>query len=127
MEGRKPMAAKAKKAQSGKAPAAELGPLSLMRAKVLKQVELLGEDAFGYRVLQVLMQQTGQWIDPSQVYGTLRGLEHDMLIAYSHTRPSSERGPPMKVFKLTPAGRASLEATAAYHRGLFEYLTEKKR
>ena len=63
---------------------------------------------YGYNV----MERTG--LPSGTVYPALRRLEEDGLIRSQHERQSiadAERRPPRKYYKLTAAGRATLEAS----------------
>src|SRR5690349_22052488 len=85
--------------------------LGHLQALVLKKLDELGPDAFGYNVLQQLSIDCGAWIDHSQIYSAIRRfLDKDPpLIEHIDTRPQ-KRGPPLKIYKLTPAGRAVLKS-----------------
>ena len=99
-------------------------PLGALQAMVLKKMDELGDEAFGYKVLEELMLETGEWFDPSLIYGTIRKLvDKDRgFIEYVGTRPSPDGGPPLKMYKMTAAGRAAIKATAAHHRALADFL-----
>ena len=95
-------------------------PLGHLQALILDKLDELGTDAFGYRVLEELSLEAGNaWIDPATVYGTLRSLKgKHRYIEKVGTRVSPRGGPPMKIYRVTQAGRAALKATWAHHRAL---------
>lgn len=97
-------------------------PLGVMKARVLKTLDLLKHDAFGYEVVKVLFANSKEWIDPSQVYQIMRELRTAGLIEPAGVRPPSGRGPSMKIFRLTAAGRAALASSGEYYRAVGEYL-----
>lgn len=99
-------------------------PMGYLQAVILKKLDQLGDDAFGYKVLEELMLDTGEWIDPSQVYGSMRKMmdEKRKFIEYVGTRRSPDGGPPLKIYRVTAAGRAAIKAAGAHHRALADYL-----
>ena len=96
-------------------------PVGHLQAIVLKTLEGMGEDACGYNVLEKLTIDNGVWIEPSQIYSSIRKLLVKELIVHTETR-SQPSGAPLKFYKLTAAGRAALEATAAHHTAVADYL-----
>jgi DNA-binding PadR family transcriptional regulator len=105
-------------------------PVGHLQAIILKKLDELGRDAFGYNVLEQLSLESGVWMDHSQIYSTIRkllGKQPDAFIEHVETRPSQDGGPPFKVYKLTAAGRAALKATAAHHTAVAEFLTKKNK
>jgi DNA-binding PadR family transcriptional regulator len=96
-------------------------PLGSLQARTLKKLDMLKADAFGYRVLTELMQDSGQYMDPAQVYSAIRKMLEKGYIEAVGTR-IERRGPPQKIYKLTEAGRAALKMTKAYHKALSESL-----
>ncbi len=98
------------------------GPLGWLQAKILKKIAVLGDEAYGHMILQVLMHEAMGWIDPSSVYGNIRKLASDGLIEHVGWLPHSHQGPPRKVFRLTEAGHKSLETTIAHYRELLTSL-----
>lgn len=106
-------------------------PLGHVQAVILKTLDDLGKDAYGYSALQTIAQVTGVWLNHAQVYTILRKLAEpaktDPMIEHTETRPSTGGGPPFKVYKLTAAGRAALKATHAHHKALVSYLENDKR
>jgi DNA-binding PadR family transcriptional regulator len=99
-------------------------PIGHLQALVLKKLYELDSDAYGYKVLEQLSVDTGVWIDVSQVYACIRKLadKDPALIKQTETRRSPDGGPPLKIYKLTAAGRAALKATAAHHRAVADFL-----
>ena len=101
-------------------------PVGHLQAIVLKRLDVLGRDASGYSVLEGLSIDTGVWIDPSQIYASIRKLVDKELISLAETRPQPG-GPPLKIYQLTAAGRAALKTTAEHHREVAAFLTNDKR
>jgi DNA-binding PadR family transcriptional regulator len=101
-------------------------PLGALQALILKKMEELGGNAFGYKVLEELMLETGEWFDPSLVYGSIRKLadKDRKFVEDAGTRRSPDGGPPLKMYRVTAAGRAAIKATAAYHRAVAERLEQ---
>lgn len=108
-------------------------PLGHLQAIVLKVLDDLGPDAFGYNALETLSRICGTRLDHAQVYSSIRKLlkrteKIDNLevpvpfLQLVGTRKSSDGGPPIKIYKLTPAGRAALETTAHHHAAVAAYL-----
>jgi len=110
----------------GSAPLVDEPPLGHLQALILKKVSELGSEAYGYRILTELCKDTKVWIDVSQIYGGLRRLSADdkKYVELVGERPSEGGGPPMKIYKLTAAGRAALKATAAHYKALAKYLKD---
>ena len=102
----------------------ELGHL---QAIVLKKLEQLGTKAYGYKVIESLSLETGVWIDPSQVYSSIRKISEKGYLAAPELRPPAGGGPPMKIYTLSAAGRAVLKATADHHQALADYLNDKRK
>lgn len=101
-------------------------PLGHLQAIVAKKMDELGKDASGFKVIEELSVETGVWIDPSQVYASIRKLEGKKgFIERVATRRSEDGGPPLKIYRLTAAGRAALKAVTAHHRAVAEYLNKK--
>jgi len=98
-------------------------PLGALQAYILQKMDELGE-TFGYKVLEEMMLETGEWFDPSLVYGSIRKMadkEHKFLEP-TGTRRSPDGGPPLKMYRVTAAGRAAIKATAAYYRAVADRL-----
>lgn len=102
-------------------------PLGHLQALILHTLQALGDEASGYGVLEALSIETGVWIDHSQIYGTLRKLEHSEFIELVETRKQQRRGPPLKIYSVTAAGRAALKETAEHHRAVAEFLEDKNK
>jgi len=97
-------------------------PLGSLQAKILKQLAKLGKDAYAYRVLGQLMREKQGYIDPAQVYTSMRSMSERKLIEALPEPRYDSRGPPQKIYKVTAAGREALRLTKAYHKALFDYL-----
>ncbi len=78
-------------------------PLGHLQALILKKLDDLGSEAFGYNVLEQLSLQTLVWIDPSQIYSSIRRMvsEEKKYIELVEERKSPEGGPPLKIYKLS--------------------------
>ena len=94
-------------------------PLGSLQARILKKLDVLKADAFGYRVLVELMRE--KRVDPAQVYTSIRKMVDKKYIEQTGTRAEG-RGPPQKIYKLTDAGREALKLTKEYHKTLSDYL-----
>ncbi len=101
-------------------------PIGHLQAIVLKKLDDLGSEAYGYNVLERLSLEAGVWIDPSQVYASIRKLLDKGLLELVGLRPQSS-GPPLKIYKLTAAGRAALKATAEHHCEVAAFLNDKRK
>ena len=100
-----------------------------LQAIVLKKLDDLGKDAFGYKVLETLCLETRVFIDPSQIYSSMRKLATRipaLIEQVGEPRKSPQGGPPVKIFQLTAAGHAALKATCAHHRAVADFLENKK-
>ena len=100
--------------------------LGHLQALILKKLDDLGSEAFGYNVLEQLSIESAVWIDHSQIYSSIRRLLDQELIAHVDTR-QQKRGPPLKIYKVTAAGRAALKSTAAHYRAVADYLENKRK
>lgn len=101
-------------------------PLGHLQAIILKKLDELGRDAFGYKVLEQLSEYTGVWIDHSQIYASIRKLINHKYMVLLEERKSQDGGPPFKVYKLTPEGRAALKSTAEHHTAVAQFLSGKR-
>jgi DNA-binding PadR family transcriptional regulator len=103
-------------------------PLGHLQALILKKLDDLGSEAFGYNVLEQLSLETMVWIDPSQIYSSIRRMLSDekAYIELVGERKSPDGGPPVKIYRLTKPGRAALDATAEHHQAMAAYLLEGK-
>lgn len=107
-------------------PSREEPPLGVLQAMILKKMDELGDEAFGFKALEALMLETGEWFDPSLVYGSIRKLadKERKFLEPAGTRRSPDGGPPLKMYRVTAAGRAAIKATAAYHRAVADRLEQ---
>jgi DNA-binding PadR family transcriptional regulator len=93
----------------------------------LKKLDELGSEAFGYNVLEQLSLETLVWIDPSAIYSAIRRMSSPEkgYIELVEERNSPQGGPPLKIYRLTSAGRAALKTTAEHYRAVADYLESK--
>lgn len=91
-------------------------PLGALQAYILKKMDELGE-TFGFKVLEEMMLETGEWFDPSLVYGNIRKMSAKELkyLEFAGMQRSQDGGPPLKMYRVTSNGRAAIRATASYH------------
>ena len=108
----------------GSAPLVDEPPLGHLQALIMKKVDDLGSNAYGYKILEQLCADTKVWIDVSQIYGGLRRLSEDKKYLVLAGERKEGRGPPMKIYKLTPTGRAALKTAAAHYKALARYLKD---
>lgn len=99
-------------------------PLGHLQAIVAKKLDELGSEAYGFNVLEQLTLETGVWIEHSQIYGSIKKLVGSKYIEHIETRAQAGT-PPLKIYRLTAAGRAALKSTAAHHRAVADYLDDK--
>ena len=90
-------------------------PLGHFQAVVMKLVEELGEDAYGFKIEKILETIS---IDTSQIYSTFKKLENRTFLQKVGERKSDQGGPPRKVWKLTPKGRQALQETLAHYQAV---------
>ena len=102
-------------------------PMGHLQAIILKKLDDLGREAFGFNAIEQLSLETGVWIDPSQIYASIRKLNEKEFIEHSGTRRSRDGGPPVKIYKLTAAGRAALRTVAAHHQAVADYINHKRK
>ena len=100
--------------------------MSHLQGIILKKLDDLGEEAYGYKVIEGLALEHGVWIDPSQIYTNVKKLHDKGFLGEPQIRKQPEGGPPTKVYKVTAAGRAALKATAAHHQAVADYLNDKR-
>lgn len=96
-------------------------PLGHLQAVIISKFEKLGRDAYGYKLLEEVSRESGSWSNPTQIYTAIRNLANKTPTPYlehSETRDSKDGGPPFKVYKVTPAGRAALKETIAHYRAI---------
>ena len=111
-------------------PALDDPEIGHLQAQVLKTLDDLGPDAFGYNVLKHLSQEYGVWLDVSQIYASIRKLlnkKPEPLIDHVATRASPDGGPPLKVYELTATGSEVLKSVAAHHRAVAAYLERPRK
>jgi DNA-binding PadR family transcriptional regulator len=65
-------------------------------------------------------------IDHSQIYSSIRRFLDRKIIVQIEAR-RQERGPRLKIYKLTEAGRGELNSTAAHYRAVANYLDNKEK
>ena len=104
-------------------------PLSHLQALILKKLEVLEGEAYGYKVIEGLSLETGVWLDPSQVYTNIKKMSATGkgFLAEPDIRQPPEGGPPVKVYKLTAAGRAALRSTAEHYQAVADYLNDTRK
>jgi DNA-binding PadR family transcriptional regulator len=102
-------------------------PLSHLQALILKKLDDLGDEAYGYKVIEGLSLETGVWLDPSQVYTNIKKMSGKGFLAKPDVRQPPEGGPPVKVYKLTPAGRDALRSTAEHYQAVADYLNKTRK
>lgn len=92
-------------------------PMGHMQALVLVKLHELGPRASGFEVLKALSMECGVYLDPSQVYASIRKLvKRDPPFIKQITEvPSPEGGPPFKIYRVTEEGRQALGRTAAHY------------
>ena len=69
----------------GDVPMLDDPPLGHLQAIVLKKLDELGKQAFGFKVIEELSLETGVWIDPSRRHGS--GIDDGSAAAPTH-RPT---------------------------------------
>jgi DNA-binding PadR family transcriptional regulator len=100
-------------------------PMGHLQAVVLRTIARLGKDAYGYNVLETLCLENKCWLDHSQIYQIIRRLIKEKgYIELAETRKQAS-GAPLKIYRLTPDGKAALKACIAHHRATLEYLSGK--
>jgi DNA-binding PadR family transcriptional regulator len=107
-------------------PLLDAPPLGHLQAIIMRRFDDLGTEAYGFNVLEGLSLEYGVWIDQSQIYNAIRRLVADELIELAETRHQAGT-PPLKIYHLTAAGRAALDATAAHHKAVAAFLDNNKR
>ena len=71
------------------------------------------ESSHGYELLGRMQEEFGfEEINPGSVYRTLRQMEHEGLCRSQWETPAPEAGPPRRMYSITEAGEAYLEAWA---------------
>jgi DNA-binding PadR family transcriptional regulator len=97
-------------------------PLGHLQAMILKTIDDLGDDASGVEVVETLALRRKVQVDDSQVYASIRKLANAEYIEHTTERKEARRGPPLKLYKLTAAGREALKLTEAHFREVGAYL-----
>jgi len=99
-------------------------PLGALQAYILKKMDELGDEAFGYKVFEEMMLETGERFNPSLVYGNIRKMADKELkfLEFAGMRPSPDGGPPLKIYRVTAAGRAAIKTTASYYHAVADRL-----
>lgn len=99
---------------------------------VLLALMRLGEDGYGARIRQELLERCGRSVTPGAIYPTLDRLEGRGLVTSAWGEPSSVRGGrARRHFKVTAAGlrevRRAWAQTAALADGLMAALAPKAK
>ena len=99
-------------------------PLGALQAYILKKMDELGDEACGDKVFEEMMLETGEWFNPSLVYGNIRKMADKKLkfLEFAGTRQSPDGGPPLKIYRVTAAGRAAIKTTASYYHAVADRL-----
>ncbi|MCA1740800.1 MAG: helix-turn-helix transcriptional regulator [Actinobacteria bacterium] len=79
------------------------------------------EDSYGYELMEQIEEEFGfEQINAGSVYRTLRQMEKEGLCSSQWDDHAEESGPPRRMYAITEAGEAYLEAwaeaCAKYHR-----------
>jgi PadR family transcriptional regulator PadR len=88
----------------------------------LTLVLLKEEDSYGYELMKQIEEEFGfEEINPGSVYRTLRQMEKEGLCSSQwDVRAKEQDGPPRRMYAITEAGEAYLQAwaqaCAKYHR-----------
>lgn len=100
-----------------------------MKQKKLGEFELtvmsaileLGEEAYGVRIHNILIEKAGKTVAIGAIYTTLSRLEKKGYVSSHKGEPTAERGGRAKrYYSITPLGREALEATrSALQNALF--------
>ena len=76
-------------------------------------VLLKEESSYGYELMQRMEEEFGfEQLNPGSVYRTLRQMENEGLCQSEWETPSAEGGPLRRMYAITEAGEANLEAWA---------------
>jgi DNA-binding PadR family transcriptional regulator len=90
---------------------------------------LAGEEQHGYGIMQEVLERTGGKVRlwPATLYGTLKRLIEEGLIAESEERPAPELDDARRrYYKLTELGRQVLAAESARLEDLVRIIQEKR-
>ena len=111
-------------------PALDDPEIGHLQGLVLKTLEDLGSEAYGYNAVKYMSQHFGVWLDVSQIYTSIRKLlnkKPEPLVELVAERASPDGGPPFKIYKLTSAGRAVLKSVGAHHRAVADYMETPRK
>ena len=104
-------------------------PLGHLLALVLSKLEELGDDAFGYKILEALSADAGGFVDHAQVYNAIRNLKDRKpkpFIEQIEERPQAG-SPPIKIYAITEAGKQALAQTSRHYAAVAAYLGRKRK
>ena len=91
-------------------------------------VLLEGERSHGYELMRRMEEEFGfEQINPGLVYRTLRQMEHEGLCRSEWETPATEGGPPRRMYSITGAGKAYLEAFPEARRQYQQLMDEFAR
>jgi hypothetical protein len=98
--------------------------LGAVQAMILKKMDELGDNASGFKVHEELILETGEWVESSFIYVNIKKMadKDHKFIESAGTRPFPGGRGPIKLYRVTAAGRAAIADTAAYHRALADRL-----
>lgn len=100
----------------------ELGHLQTI---ILKIVIDLGNEAYGFRILEVFKQRLGR-TDHSQVYAGIKKLLKRGLIRRTGNQRSVRGGPPAKLLTATSKGLLTANSVLAHHKAMVAFLTNQE-
>ncbi|MEX2260399.1 MAG: PadR family transcriptional regulator [Bryobacteraceae bacterium] len=85
---------------------------------------LAGEEQHGYGIMQEVLERTDGKVRlwPATLYGAIRDLQEEDLIAESRRRPAAADDPRRRYYRITPLGRRVLAAEGARLRQLVKLL-----
>jgi DNA-binding PadR family transcriptional regulator len=91
-------------------------------------LSLAGEGQHGYAIMQEVLERTGGKVRlwPATLYGTLKRLMDEDLIAASDSRPAEDDDARRKYYRLTPLGRRVLDAESARLEELVRVIHAKR-
>jgi DNA-binding PadR family transcriptional regulator len=93
-------------------------------------LSLAGEEQHGYAIMQEVLDRTGGKVRlwPATLYGTLKRLIEEDLIAESDERPAPESDDARRrYYRLTPLGRRVLSAESERLEDLVRIIRAKRR
>ena len=91
-----------------------------MEGIVIRQIELLGEDAFGFKVVEVLTKKFGLCIHNIEIHNSIKILLELKLIEIAVIGEESEF-PHLEIYNLTIAGKIALKKIQMHYRAVVEY------